>query len=55
MARGGGALRLRKDDFVGAYKTLPLCGNELDLAVALLLGPSGVQALQLWACPTELS
>ena len=47
----GRAPRMRKDDFTGAYKTLPIRGAHLDLAVSLFLGPSGLQALELWACP----
>ena len=52
LASGGRRLKLRKDDFVGAYKTLPLMEKELDLAVAVSKNSDGkVQALQLLCCP----
>ena len=36
--------RMRKDDFTGAYKTLPIRSEHLDLAVAIMLGPEGLRA-----------
>jgi hypothetical protein len=52
LSSNGGKVRLRKDDFVGAYKTLPLKTDELDLAVAIIKVAGGkVRALQLLSCP----
>jgi hypothetical protein len=43
---------MRKDDFVGAFKTLPLRKKDLDLAIAVTkLATGEVRALQLWCCP----
>ena len=48
----GRAVHFRKDDFVAAFKTLPLGQEDLPLAVALWLDSLGsVRALQLHACP----
>ena len=44
-------VKFRKEDFTGAYKTLPLRGDELDLAVAVLkAADDDVAALQLFCC-----
>lgn len=50
--RGRGPLRLRKEDFVGAFKTLPLALAALCMAVAVW-GEAAQEgwALQLWCCP----
>ena len=50
--RGRGPLRLRKEDFVGAFKTLPLALAALCMAVAVW-GEAAEEgwALQLWCCP----
>ena len=46
------ALRLRKDDIVGAYKTLPLCAADLPCAVAVAEDAARTRlALQLFSCP----
>ena len=48
----GTGIRFRKDDFVGAFKTLPLQEQELFLAVAVFLGKhKKLEALQLLCCP----
>ena len=45
-------VRFRKDDFVGAYKTLPLRLEDLELAVTVLRDASGsLRTLQLHCCP----
>ena len=45
-------VRFRKDDFVGAYKTLPLRLEILELAVTVLRDASGIlRTLQLHCCP----
>jgi hypothetical protein len=52
LAISNKSVEMRKDDFVGAYKTLPLKQEELDLAVAICKDLIGeVRALQLWSCP----
>ena len=49
---GGRPVRFRKDDFVGAYKTLPLRSEDLELAVALWRDASNeLRAVQLYSCP----
>ena len=50
--RGRGPLRLRKEDFVRAFKTLPLALAALSMAVAVW-GEAAQEgwALQLWCCP----
>ena len=45
-------VRFRKDDFVGAYKTLPLRLENLELAVTVWRDASGsLRTLQLHCCP----
>ena len=45
-------VRFRKDDFVGAYKTLPLRLEDLELAVTVWRDASGsLRTLQLHCCP----
>ena len=45
-------VRFRKDDFVGAYKTLPLRLEDLQLAVTVWRDASGsLRTLQLHCCP----
>ena len=52
FSSAGERVSLRKDDIVGAYKTLPLQLEELDLAVAATKAVNGdVKALQLLCCP----
>ena len=50
--RSRGPLRLRKEDFVRAFKTLPLALSALCMAVAVW-GEAAQEgwALQLWCCP----
>ena len=50
--RGPAALRLRKDDVVGAYKTLPICADDLPCVAAVTedTAQTGL-ALQLFSCP----
>ena len=48
----GQRIRFRKDDFVGAYKTLPLRADDLDLAFAVWRDAHGqMRALRLLCCP----
>ena len=48
----GQQVRFRKDDFTGAYKTLPLRAEDLDLAIAVWRDSGGVlQAPRLLCCP----
>ena len=51
LGRSFRKLRFRKDDFVGAFKTLPLCAEHLHLAVAAWMSEDGVRVLQLLAAP----
>ena len=45
-------IRFRKDDFVAAFKTLPIKTSDLEFAVAAFLAQSGeVKTMQLLSCP----
>ena len=49
---GGGDARLRKEDFVGAFKTLPLASSHLQFAVVTWDSAEAQgRGLQLLACP----
>ena len=51
LGRGSRKIRFRKEDFVAAFKTLPLKEEHLQLAVAAWLSGKGVRAVQLLAAP----
>ena len=48
----GQRFRFRKDDFIGAYKTLPLRAEDLDPAIAAWKDARGqMRAMRLLCCP----
>ena len=51
LGRDHQRMRFRKDDFVGAFKTLPLCSEQLHLALTAWTSAGGIRAMRLFSAP----